>query len=77
MLYSGVGKAGVPGAGAPVKFYWSEVEDCACTAARKLCCVAKIAVYVSLPSPFTRALPVFSRVHANFYYSVHETLRCM
>ena len=27
LFYSGVGNAGAPGAGAPVKFYWSEVED--------------------------------------------------
>ena len=49
---SGVGNAGAPGAGAPVKFYWSEVEyhPCACTAAWKLhawCVHYGKAVYVA------------------------------
>ena len=68
--YSGVGTAGAPGAGAPVKFL--KVTH---VAARKLRCVAKLLTLARnpKPSPFTRALPVFSGVHAHS----KAGLRCM
>ena len=60
LVYSGVGTAGAPCAGAPVKF---EVEGHPC-GRRKLRCVAKQSTLASeprpSPSPFTRALPVFT-----------------
>ena len=46
---------------------------CACTTARKFRCVAKL----RQPAfPFTRALPVFSGVHAHFKYSAHGKYSC-
>ena len=64
-IHSGVGTAGAPGTGVPVKFYWSEVEGHTCGSAE----VAKQFTLASelRPSPFTRALPVFSGVHAPLF----------